>query len=206
MRLYNYETREFPFAEIVASHLGKPDLALIHQCVSYALFTRDRDQSTVFHEKFYAIGEEFFSVYRPFIRELVRPIVGEDLIYQRIPTFRVHLPNNVAVGEFHRDRDYFHDPAEINFWLPLTRAWDTNTIWIESEEGKEDFMPYHLEYGHFLKFSGANLKHGNKVNKTGFTRVSFDFRVIPLSQYVPNNRRSINRKMRFTIGDYFEKL
>jgi hypothetical protein len=35
-------------------------------------------------------------------------LIPSDLnfLYQRIPTFRVQLPDNEAVGEFHRDSDY----------------------------------------------------------------------------------------------------
>jgi hypothetical protein len=40
--------------------------------------------------------------------------------------FRVHLPNNVAVGSKHCDADYNHPPGEINFWVPLTKG-TTNT-------------------------------------------------------------------------------
>jgi len=55
-------------------------------------------------------------------------------------------------------------------------------------------------------FEGSNLKHGNKINRTGFTRVSFDFRIIPFRKYKPCERRTINTKMRFIVGEYFEKL
>ena len=35
--------------------------------------------------------------------------------------------------------------------------------------------------GQMLVFDGANLEHGNRINRSDETRVSFDFRVIPLS-------------------------
>ena len=75
---------------------------------------------------------------------------------------------------FHRDRDYAHNVNEVNFWLPVTRAFDTNTIWIESEEGKEDFQPLECGVGESWMFNGCHLKHGNKINTTEQTRVSFD--------------------------------
>ena len=37
----------------------------------------------------------------------------------------------MAVGEFHRDSDFGHDTHEVNFWLPFTDAYETNTVWIE---------------------------------------------------------------------------
>jgi hypothetical protein len=204
--VHPYNVVRFPFAKLVADHFQTEDLSTIHDGVSYPLLSREEDQSTTFHKQFYTIGDQFFDVYRRFVREVVAEIVGRDIVYQRVPNFRVHLPNNVSVGEFHRDRDYFHDSSEINLWLPLTRAWDNNTVWIESAEGKEDYRPYNLDYGELLQFDGANLKHGNMINDTGFTRVSLDFRAIPMSKYQPSERRTINTGIRFIIGEYFESL
>ena len=48
-------------------------------------------------------------------------------------------------------------------------------------------------------------RHGNMDNDTGRTRVSFDFRVIPKSQYNKEFKKSSNdTKMKFTIGDYYK--
>jgi hypothetical protein len=35
----------------------------------------------------------------------------------------------------HCDADYFHQPHELNFWLPCTPAYGSNTRWLESEPG-----------------------------------------------------------------------
>jgi hypothetical protein len=203
MKIVAYAATDFDFAKVIAAHLECDDLSLIHKGVHYPLLSRAHDQSTVFHKRFYTIGIEFYALYTRFVREVIQPHFGAALIYQRIPSLRVHLPKNVSVGEFHRDRDYCHSPDETNIWLPLTDAWDTNTVWIESAEGREDYRPYELSYGQALIFDGANLKHGNKINETGYTRVSLDFRVMPFSKYAPNDRRSINTRMRFVVGEYF---
>jgi ectoine hydroxylase-related dioxygenase (phytanoyl-CoA dioxygenase family) len=206
MKIISYVVSDFDFAKIITDHLGYADLSLIHKGVHYPLFSRHNDQGTIFHRKLYSIGMEFFAMYTRFVREVIQPQIGGSFIYQRIPTFRVHLPNNVSVGEFHRDRDYFHSPHETNIWLPVTDTWDTNTVWIESDEGREDYRPYELSYGQALIFDGANLKHGNMINQTGHTRVSLDFRVMPFGKYESNERRSINTKMRFVLGEYFTKF
>ena len=39
-----------------------------------------------------------------------------------------------------------------------------------------------MKAGEFARFNGASLQHGAKVNTTGKTRVSFDFRIIPSAQ------------------------
>ena len=203
----DYDVHKYRFPEIIRSWLGVDRLDEIHKGVEYDVFTRETDQSTEFHRRLYEIGDDFDNVYRSFLADAVRPFIGEDLIYQRIPSFRIHLPDNVAVGEFHRDRDYAHGEGEINFWLPVTPAWDTNSIWIESREGAEDFRPYDVHVGQVLVFDGVNLAHGNRLNETGKTRVSFDFRVIPRSQYRPrHDAQSINMGVRFEIGGYFDEL
>ena len=94
----------------------------------------------------------------------------------------------------------------MNFFVPLTKAFDSNTVWVESEEGKEDFAPMNARYGEFYMWDGANLKHGNKKNETGSTRVSFDFRVLPRSKYVESGKKSVTQGMPFEIGQYYEEL
>jgi hypothetical protein len=205
--VFQYDVLRYPFPEVVQNYLGTDRLEEIHGDVDLDVLTREKDQSTDFHRAYYTrFGHEFEQIYEPFLIDVVRPFIGEDIIYQRIPTFRVHLPGNIAVGEFHRDRDYSHADGEINFWLPMTRAWDTNAVWIESSEGAADFRPYPVDVGEVLVFDGVNLAHGNKLNETGKTRVSFDFRVIPRSRYMPRSEVSINTGVKFEIGGYFAEL
>ena len=66
-------------------------------------------------------------------------MLSEDFLYQKFPTFRVHLPNNIAVGKFHKDADFGHPKGEINFIIPLTDSYGSASVWVESEENKADF-------------------------------------------------------------------
>jgi ectoine hydroxylase-related dioxygenase (phytanoyl-CoA dioxygenase family) len=70
----------------------------------------------------------------------------------------------------------------------------------------EDFRSYDVKYGEVLVFDGANLLHGNKINKTKDTRVSIDFRLVDPHRFVSNDGKSINGITSFTVGGYFEKL
>ena len=36
---------------------------------------------------------------------------------------------------------------------------NTNSIWVESEEDKKDFKPYHLKYGNLFRFNGNTCTH-----------------------------------------------
>lgn len=59
--------------------------------------------------------------------------------------------------------------------------------------------------GNFFIWNGANLKHGNKVNLTGKTRVSIDFRILPMDRYNPKaSELSVSAGKKFIIGDYFK--
>jgi hypothetical protein len=49
--------------------------------------------------------------------------------------------------------------------------------------------------------------HGNKPNKTSLTRISFDFRIIPLSKYNPTwNTDSPTSHTKFSLGHYYTNL
>ena len=46
-----------------------------------------------------------------------------------------------------------------------------------------DIKPFKLKYGDLLCWNFNKCLHGNHINKTGLTRVSFDFRIIPCRKY-----------------------
>lgn len=201
-----YDTSKFPFNEIVSKMLEVENLAKVHQLKDYPLLSREQDQSTVWHRAYYdKFMGEFYDTYTAFVKHLAGRLGYEEIIYQKIPTFRVHLVGNLGVGEWHRDRDYNHDSNELNFWMPFVDTYGTNTLWTESREGEEDFMPYSVRYGEILVFNGADLLHGNKTNDTEDTRVSVDFRLVDPAKFNPSDKGSINMNTKFDIGGYFEK-
>tara|TARA_R100001510_G_C7590778_1_gene160556 strand:+ start:175 stop:819 length:645 start_codon:yes stop_codon:yes gene_type:complete len=210
----SYDTEKHPFRNIVSDWFETSDLHKLHKIKQYEHFDREHDQSTKWHKIFYDMirkDKTFDKIYMEFLEENIKPRFKEEIVYQKIPTFRVHLPNNVSVGEFHKDKNYRNEEwaekvREINYYLPLTKAYDTNTIWAESEEDKGDFKPMNSHYGECIEWEASKLTHGNKDNLTMETRVSFDFRVIPKSRYVDSNHLTINTKIPFGIGGYYEVL
>ena len=211
MKKYSYDVNKYDFVNQIESLYGISDLSMVHSqwsdAVEYEVLDDvETDQKTVYHKKFYKASHQtnFYDVYKSFIEEFVKPIVNEKFLYQRIPTFRVHQPSNLAVAAFHKDSDYSHSEHEINFYLPLTKAWGNNTIWTESEVGKKDYNPIEANVGELWMWNGANLLHGNKINDTGVSRVSVDFRVLPMRYYEDTNMVSITNKTKMVIGDYWE--
>jgi ectoine hydroxylase-related dioxygenase (phytanoyl-CoA dioxygenase family) len=149
----------------------------------------------------------FKDLYDRFIQEFIAKQVEFEFHYQRFPTFRIHQPDNVGVFEFHKDKDYNHSEDEINIFMPMTKAYDSNTVWAESEEDKGDFSPMELEYGELFMWNGANLTHGNKINVTKKTRVSFDYRIIPVEKYNESDvKSSLTSAKSMSIDNYFQKL
>ncbi|MCC5603684.1 hypothetical protein [Nostoc favosum] len=221
-----YDTNIFPFAEIFAEHcsetLNCSEHYKLHEYIADNLKPNKilrvgEDQATYAHSVLYKIDPRyqkdpeikskvkdraFIKTYERFIGFLEASVFFEKLVYQKLPTLRIHLPNNLSVGEYHRDRDYNHPIEEINIWVPVTKAKGSATIQMESSYDAGDFHPIEVEYGEYLIFD-SGLKHGNEVNIEGYTRISFDFRVIPISNYKVSDLSSINQKMKFAVGDYY---
>lgn len=205
MKHIEYDVNKFPFRKIIQEILNQENLEKIHEVQNYDLFVRGTDQSTEWHKLYYSQLEKFLPTYVEFIHDVIKPVFGENIVYQKIPTFRTQLVNNLAVFEFHKDKTYKHNIDEINFFLPFTDAYMSNTIWAESEEDKGDYSPMNTLYGQVVMWNGCYLTHGNKQNTTLNTRVSCDFRVIPLSKYNEDvNEGTIYTKMKFIIGDYYD--
>jgi ectoine hydroxylase-related dioxygenase (phytanoyl-CoA dioxygenase family) len=218
-KIYNFSKQEYNF-DILVSKLFQNELNTLHQIKSqnYEIFTEvGKDSDTEFHQKFYKKlnepWDEIINLYKKFIKDIVLPIMKNitdenEFAYQTFPTFRVQLPNNVAVTKYHTDSDleFKHPEGEINFIIPLTKMFDTNTIWAESEPDKGDFKALNLELGELLCWNFNKCHHGNKINETNFTRVSMDFRILPMSKYKNNNNignSSASSNSKFKIGNYY---
>ena len=211
MKVFTYDSNYYNFVKEVSKVYEIDDLSEIHNqwvdAKKYHLLDKmEEDQSTVYHKQFYnhISKTAFYNVFNAFILGFIKPLFNEDILYQKIPTFRVHQPDNFAVAEFHRDRDYSHSKHEINFFLPLTKSEDSATIWVESEYGKADYSPMNADVGDIIMWDGANLNHGSKHNVTGKSRVSVDFRVLLKSKYEDNDKVSSSNKTKMVIGDYWE--
>jgi len=206
--LRKYAPEKYGLTQSIRELFNCYDLTRIHEIYKsdFDVLTFETDQSTIFHKKFYAMDKssQFYKSYVLFIQNEIRPLFDEKILYQKIPTFRTQVPNNLGVAEWHKDSDYNHAEEEWNIFLPLTKAYDTNTIWAESKPGKEDYTPMNAEVGDYYFWQGSKLMHGNKTNDTKKSRVSIDFRVMPYSHYKENDRTSTSNKTKMTIGHYFE--
>lgn len=211
MITHPYDLLKFPFRQAIQELLEFDDLEHLHlqPGAPDGIVVPGKDNHTPWHKKFYERikGSTFEKLYSQFLQEFVLRVFGETVVAQQQCTFRIHWNGNLSVGAFHRDSDYHHNPEEVNFWIPVTEAFGTNTIWLESERDKGDFHPERVNYGQALQFRGGDLCHGNKVNDTEITRVSFDLRVIPFSKYIEPAEPKVGLGFglrKFCIGGYYK--
>ena len=186
----DYDTKKYPFREIVSNMLeiNNNRLEDLHLLENYGLLSREQDQKTKWHKKYYdKFQTEFLSTYLKLVKEIKERFEYKEIIW-------------------HKDKTYEHNATEVNFWMPFVNTNVFNSIWTESSEDKGDYKPYLVNYGEILVFSGANLYHGNKNNESNDTRVSVDFRLVDPNKFTPNSKGSINTNTAFDIGGYFEKL
>jgi len=212
---YKYNEKKYNFVGFFEKLFQCDNLSEIHKkSEKYSFFeSPGNDSNTNLHKIFYdymrKTPDEMLSMYKKFIKNEIAPKIGakEKIIYQKWPTFRVHLPDNVAVGGWHTDGDYNHPSGEINFIVAITEMFESNTTIAESSPGKMDFRQLELSPGMYLKFDGNKCMHGNLPNRTGVSRVSFDFRVIKYEEYDPTHElSSISKGNKFIIGEYYELM
>ena len=223
-KVLHYSTEEYPFQEVLKKVLNlQGDITQAHELIKgsteWEQITFQNDTSTEFHKKYYKSPyyHEMIELYHTFLQNWLLPQLEEDeYIVQKEPSFRIHLPNNTAVGKreneedekigLHCDGDYNHPKEEINYMLTITGQSDTNSCYVESEPGKEDYHPINIQYGEVFRFYGNRCRHYNKKNISKKTRISFDFRVIPASQYKEVDASAVHSGRKFCIGEYYIRM
>lgn len=174
--------------------------------------TRENDQKHPIIQRFYGVynrppyHDKMNPLQRAYVR-IVRHIADEmgfqgSTFYQAVPSCRVQVPNDLAVGEWHTDADYGHSPDEVNLFMPLGATNEHNTIHIEYEGMRK---AYPLKRGQVLAFMGARWKHGNVLNTSNAGRVSFDFRLLHSSRYAKGGV-TINGIRTFELGSYWNEI
>jgi len=215
-KVVNYDKKNYNFCDLT-KQIFDYELDILHEIKDkdYALFTElGKDTHTCFHKKFYNhidnIDNKLKIVYKQFIKEVIFPYLDlQEGLYQVFPTFRVMLPNNVAVVKKHYDSDidHLHPKGEINFIIALTDMYDTNSIWNESYPRLGDYKPMNLKSGDVYCFCGNLCEHFNKINKTGKTRISMDFRILPNYCVTEiNHVKSVTTGKKFSAGGYYDYL
>jgi hypothetical protein len=184
------------------------------------------DTNSVFIKDYYSFIDSnslFFDFYLDFICKYIKPLFPEEeyLIYQSTPNLRISFPGSTAIGKrdidptpdiigIHRDAEFNHSCEEINFIIPLTDMYDTNSIYYEqsinSNIHPENFLNLNITPNNFFMCYFNKLLHYNRINTTGKTRMSLDFRIIPYSKYIEKPMNSISHNKKMTIGEYYKLI
>ena len=210
-KIFNYSIDKYPFKEILENLFGT-ELSNLHKTLgNFKKFevknNISTDQSTLAHKVFYSnFSRTIEPLYKKFIKEVIIPILHpHKFYYQQIPTFRVGLPENTFVGEFHKDSFYNHQNYEINFNLGLANYVGDAALKTQLKPGSDKYIILECPYGSIFSFDHIDCIHGAEPNPLGKTMVSFDFRLALQDLYYSSDNRSINQGKGFNRGEYFSK-
>ena len=204
---FEYPTSQYPFRELLEELYGC-ELSSLHKHLGkFDQFERANDQSTLAHKVFYSNFEKLIKpVFENFINQFIVEIIKpHKFYYQVIPTFRIGLPGNKFVGEYHKDSFYNHQSYELNFNLGLANFIGQPSLKTEKDPDSKEFILLECPYGKIFSFDHIDCLHGSDPNETNKTMVSFDFRLALKEIYYKTNARSVNLSTNFVPGSYFSK-
>ncbi len=212
----NASTKGFAneFELFLKNSLGVDNINMLHEQLSETKRLEYlNDQNTFIHRLVYKdfdkdIQSKLVISYRNLAEILCRKSGIENKIndwaIQRFPSVRVQFPNNVSVFEFHRDSDYQHPIGEINNFLAVTPCINTAALFVEKTLGWSNYFPLNLKKGELAQLNTSIFKHGDKVNQEGYTRISIDFRMIPIKAINEDKvGESITCKKKFDTTSYY---
>ena len=217
MKKYNSNNN---FYSLISNLFNIDDLSELHKyepvyAASEGIEGLGNDTHSFYHNLFYnALNDNwrpFVDEYKSFIRTNVLSKFQNEktLIYQALPSFRIQYPNAKAVTTIHCDSDknHKHPLGELNILVPVTEMIDSSTIWVESLPNLGDFSPINLCQNEWILWNGNRCRHFNKINKSGKTRISLDFRVLPNACYDPEySLQTATTKKKFVIGEYYSAM
>ena len=204
---FEYDTDKYPFKLAIEKSLGS-NLEDIHNILGkFDVFSRKKDQLTLAHKVFYAnYNRDLKEIYENFVKNFIAQIIPGDFYYQMVPTFRIGLPGNRFVGEYHTDRKYNHESHEINFNLGLANYVGDNSLRIEKSPNSGEYIKLECKYGNIFSFDHLDCMHGAEINNTNSTMASIDFRISLVDLYKDTNANSINLGMPLKPGKYFSSI
>ena len=148
--------------------------------------------------------------------EEIKQLLGPDLLIQKKLNMSIQMPNDEdSVLEAHSDCSSGDSPFELVIWIPLTKCFSTNSMFIQSREkskifyeslksntpvetevDESDFL--YTDWGECIVFP-PTLIHGNVINKTNSTRMSINVRI--KSIFSPYTKTLVHDRM---YGTYYK--
>ena len=221
-KIVSYDIHKHPFREYFETLYNTNDLEHLHtRSMEYDSSTL-MDIETSLHKQFYndiKTNPTFKKLYCEFIKDISTHFYPDQewIIYQSFPSIRFQFINNMAVPPHYDSDDVGRHPlGERNFLVPITSMYNTNRLFIESHPGSSIVEGMTMNYGDLLLFNGNRCTHFNKVNIESTLRISLDFRVIHLSDYLtylkmgqitqtnPRDPDKCREPIKMVIGGYYQ--
>lgn len=210
IRILAYDNNLFPFRNYFSDIFGTADLENLHAI--YGVTSNNISEKTIFlrdlcERRICQLQDLISKFMQCFVAEQYGKVCG----FQMLPTLRFHFAvkdseldeeridiaaldsqqflrkyyfDKHRLAMFHRDKDYGLLDGSVNLWIPVTKVWGANTLWLGGRHHFGiDAVPMELNYGDALFFDGAMRWHGVVWNTTDITRVSFDIRFQPEKSY-----------------------
>ena len=208
----------------------------LHQYLLHEDMNVDQNQINNVIKSLYDADLEMTILYGQLMSDIIVPAIGQNCFIQKTPTNRFSFPfsKGMTDRDYHNDIMLGHPPEEINVWIPFTDASQSrsfqilplsfslelleryqynlpdlhNAIWnddklfylLQEKANCVELMP-----GKVLLFDSRCI-HAAIINKSKYTRVSMDVRVLPTEDYdnLPFAYIGTGRRQsHFVPGDYY---
>ena len=211
--LNNYNNNRYDFRPFAIGCFKTEKLNMVHENnPTYGIFKEfGPDVQTWYHKTFYKYlkteGEKMQKMYDDLIKDVTLPYLGlKEALVQKFPSFRIQLPGNKAVAKMHNDNSLGHPIGEVNFTYSFTDMYDTNTIYIEEMPRSKMFVPMNMKANNNICFNGNLCMHYNEINDTGKSRMSMDYRILPLEYKPKEDVYSHSTNQKFVDGGYYKLI
>lgn len=221
-RIVTYDVQTHPFRQYFETLYKTTDLEHLHSQLDTYEVANLQDVETNIHKQFYTdikTNPAFKTLYCNFVKDIFKRFYPNEpvMIYQSFPSVRFQFINSTAVPPHYDSDDIGQHPlGERNFLVPITAMYGTNRLFIESEPGKADYEGMTMNYGDLLVFNGNRCTHLNKINVEPTLRISLDFRIIHLKDYMayissgqitttnPRDPEKVRVPTKMVIGGYYQ--
>ena len=183
--IFHFDTERWNFRSLVSTFFNTHDLEHLHLNPAFNPLTQQhpapnyeatRNSWAASKNLKEAVSAAAEPIFRDLLHGLVADFFHPIASFQPRAAVRVNFHGSKAILRFHTDAEYGQDLEAVNLWLPITSAFGSNSMYLESDVGRGDYTPLQLSYGQACLFRGTELMHGTKDNDSGSTRISFDLR------------------------------
>ena len=173
-------------------------LETLHQRLEY---NQIADVTKLVQNRF--LDHNMSKLFDEFAEEYISPLLGNSrYLIKRQPTLNVVIPHQSKAGRrlpFHQGIFYDNGRGQGTIWMPLTRSYESNTMWIMDlydskkltksvieqkwnltqfeEQCLQKSFPVTLNPGQAHLFAQEHI-HGNIENVTDITRVAVDWHIL----------------------------